>query len=1075
MFNKPIKILFPSHNYLLKRQIGALAFNVETLLVPKVKRLFSNINSFKILCSLIGILILQPAFTQPNADEFTGIQVSEEQPIFIIDSLSDLFSIPNSHLYLFEDTTNALSFVEINQKKFKPASTFPPAKKRTRTHIWWTKIQIHNQFEFEQSLWVHIPSAKATAYMLRDQESLQVLKTGSLVPNSERAIPFPHRFYNYVPIQLKANEKMTLFAKVSIPMRIFRYADIKELKRPLLAQNEFHQNRLYRNTVDGIFQTALLLLTLYCFIYFIYSRERFALYLIVYCMLSSIHFLNIDNYLYGWGITSEVPWVPDYLNIGIINLIIFVDLLFMRHYLNLKTRLPFWNRLFTFFIIASLVVFFVSMGVFYKVENFDFAYQNVNSNFQYAILLFRIAFIVRIVQVARFRYRMLALAMGVSIIFSSLAAVGHLLNIANPGELFQISVDVHVLIIVLALGYEAARNQKEKIAAVQEAMNKELMLKAQQNQVLIMEKDKEILEIRTKELQKMDQLKTHFFANVSHEFRTPLTLISGPLNSLLKSNDLSKKNRVILSQMKENASKLGKLINQILDLGKLNAEQMSLNPAPQVLYILIRRIISAFESHAEREGIQLNLTFSPHKELQIDVDKEKFETVLNNLLSNALKFTPSGGKISLEVNKQGELVQVSVADTGRGIPAEDLPRIFDRYFQTSRTNAPAEGGTGIGLAIGKEIARLFKGKLWAESEYGKGSRFVFEFPAKEVIGRLTDEDAKMLSASYYRGASTSELVSGSIYNSDIEKTNNSKGANGQPTTHHPQPTAPKEQTDNSEPRTQNPEPRTENRPTILIVEDSYDLRNYIRSILEKNYHILEAKNGAIAWQMLSGQQKDHHPQMIISDLMMPILDGYQLIEKIKNNDAIRHLPIIVLTARAELKDKITALRIGVDDYMTKPFEEEELLARIENLLRHSYLRKQYQSEILVERAKEKVHLEPIEVAEKSNQITKEDNAWLEKLETTILDNLGQFDFSIEQLAHELAASRWTLLRRIKQLTGLTATQYLQEVRLNHARNLLEKQQANSVKELSYKVGIKNVRYFSEQFKKRFGKLPSDYL
>ncbi len=564
---------------------------------------------------------------------------------------------------------------------------------------------------------------------------------------------------------------------------------------------------------------------------------------------------------------------------------------------------------------------------------------------------------------------------------------------------------------------------------------------------------------QNEELQKLDKVKSRFFANVSHELRTPITLILGPLNSLLKGGRLNQKDRTFADLGQKNAKNLLTLVNEILDLTKMESGKIELNEEPTEFYPMVQLLKDAFNGIADQKAIDYQLDYRANQNLQLLIDIKKVQKLINNLLSNAFKFTPPNGQIKLSVAENENHIQLSVQDSGRGIHPDDVPHVFDRFYQSSQPDAPKEGGTGIGLSLCMEFAKLMNGKLWVESILGKGSTFYFDFPKQKAIGTV---DGGRLT------------VDGQAF---IEEPNLVQEKH---TIHGEEIPSPDSYRDHLQPS------------TILLVEDNDNLREYIQLIIGEKHEVVAAENGKVAWEYLTvdggqwtvdGENRTDPPpstvhrlpDLIISDIMMPEMDGYQLLEKLKGSDQFRGIPVIMLTALAELKDKLKALRIGVDDYMTKPFEEEELLARLDNLLRHSYWRKQYRIENREEDGSLDKDSGNIETIEASNSITEEDSIWLEKLEATILDNLGRFDFSIEQLAHELAASRWTLYRRIKQLTGLTATQYLQEVRLNHARTLLEQQQPNSVKALSYNIGIKNVRYFSVQFKKRFGKLPSEYL
>ena len=427
------------------------------------------------------------------------------------------------------------------------------------------------------------------------------------------------------------------------------------------------------------------------------------------------------------------------------------------------------------------------------------------------------------------------------------------------------------------------------------------------------QKDKQTIENQAEELRQLDKVKSSFFANVSHELRTPLTLILGSISSVLKSQELSNRNFTLLKKAQQSGKDLLKLVGSILDLSKMESGKMELDEQPHLLFPLVRRIASTFEAHAQRKGIQFAFYYQAEKELQLELDKNKLETILNNLLSNAIKFTPANAKVRVQIEDFGNLIQIAVLDTGRGIHPNDLPHIFNRFYQSNQPNAPTEGGTGIGLALSQEFVKLMKGKIWAKSQLGKGSQFFVQIPRKEILGI------------------TQPIIDTTSIGKPITDDITQQAANDSKS----------------------------NRSTILVVEDNHSLREYIQLILKAEYNVIVAENGQVALEYLKARgttddenlienpipSRDillHSPSLIVSDIMMPIMDGYQFLEKVKNDDNYRHLPFIMLTARADIQDKLKALRIGVDDYLLKPFEEEELLVRIKNLL-NNYQRRAIQA------------------------------------------------------------------------------------------------------------------------------------
>ena len=565
-----------------------------------------------------------------------------------------------------------------------------------------------------------------------------------------------------------------------------------------------------------------------------------------------------------------------------------------------------------------------------------------------------------------------------------------------------------------------------------------------------LEAQNHIIVKQSEALRHLDVAKTRFFANVSHELRTPLTLMLAPLSTMIKSDTLDNKNFTLASLIRQNAQGLLKLVNEILDLNKLEAGKLELHKEPVVVYNLIRRLLANFESHAEQQNIRFTFNYEPDKYLQLSLDINKFEKIINNLMSNALKFTPTEGAISVTVKDLQNRLQIEVMDTGRGIHPDDMPHVFNRFYQSNQPDAATEGGTGIGLSLSMELARLFGGTLSVESTLGEGSTFVFELPKKEVLGSIQTQEAEKMLQKPILAEGTAEAVNLMA----IPRTNG----------------------DNT-------------KSTLLIVEDNQSLRDYLTLILEPHYQILKAENGQVALDILAKQNK---VDLILSDVMMPIMDGFQLLSNLKTSEVYCSIPVVMLTARAELQDKLKALRIGVDDYLIKPFEEEELLARIDNLLKNAQNRQAAQQESLammeikelnapdIRHPKSDIQNPTSDIQNPTSEIPSpplsiDDQKWLSELENVLRENISDYNLSTDRIADRLYISRSQFYRRVRLLTGLTPIEYLQEVRFNHARLLLEQRTVSSVKSAAAAVGMRQVQNFSQHFKERFGKLPSEYL
>jgi signal transduction histidine kinase/DNA-binding response OmpR family regulator/ligand-binding sensor domain-containing protein len=544
--------------------------------------------------------------------------------------------------------------------------------------------------------------------------------------------------------------------------------------------------------------------------------------------------------------------------------------------------------------------------------------------------------------------------------------------------------------------------------------NKELEAEVQRRTAKIKE-DQELIAQQAAELKQLDDLKSRFFANLSHELRTPLTLIIGPLSQLLQQTQSSHDHR--LAKMAHGQSqKLLRLVNDIMDLSKLESTALEVNPNPTPLLPFLKQVLSPFELYAEREGIRLNLEYRAPKDLAVNMDAQKIETILHNYLANATKYTTAGGLVQLKAALKGQQLRFEVKDTGRGIPAADLPRVFERYFQSS-VNTKAEGGTGLGLALSKELAKLLGAKVWAESQEGNGSSFFLELSGLPV------------------SSSFAPSATGAIHSLPTAA-----------------PTAPLQ------------EQKPQQQATVLIVEDHHDMQDYLQGLLQPHYHTLTAPNGQAALDLL--EQSGQLPDLILTDLMMPIMNGYTLMKKLKQQERYQSIPLVVLTAKASLQDRLTALRVGVDDYLGKPFVAEELLVRVHNLLQNAAIRKTAAVPALQTAAADDTE---------ARFNAPEQQAWLAKLEETVSKYLNDQQFSVDFLAEKLGLSRHTLNRRMKAKVGLTTTQYLQEFRLHHARKLLENGEANSVSAAAQACGISDTKYFSRLFKKRFGQPPSYYL
>ncbi|MFK7774195.1 MAG: ATP-binding protein [Saprospiraceae bacterium] len=549
-----------------------------------------------------------------------------------------------------------------------------------------------------------------------------------------------------------------------------------------------------------------------------------------------------------------------------------------------------------------------------------------------------------------------------------------------------------------------------------EARQKELEVIVSQRTAQI-EKDKSFIEQQAEELKELDKIKSKFFANISHELRTPLTLILGPLSYILDSPEEWNKTQVQqqLFVMQRNGKNLLQLIEEILDLSKIEANKLELQEDATPMVQFFEYLFFVFEPQFQTKTLSYDLQLDIHQDLQVLVDRRKLEKILNNFLSNAIKFTSTNGKIILKVSETDDLIKVQVADNGKGIHPNDLPHVFERFYQSKQVDQKLYGGTGIGLALVKELAHLMDGKVKAESTLGEGSRFYFEFPKKKVA--IAEVIALPINETIEDDPFIDSI--GSDFN-------------------------------------------------IMVVEDNPDMRDFIVQLLRKKYkQVLVAKNGAEGIALLKANKISI--DLIVSDIMMPEVDGLEMLKTIKSNPEWFRIPVVMLTALAAERDKLSALTIGVDDYLTKPFSVPELMIRVQNLLYNSHQRKQVQS------SEEEVTITSNSSKQQENQINEEDKKWIENLKSTIHNSLGETTLNVEELAASVFLSSRQMSRKVKSITGLTPARMVREVQLTKARKILEEHSSTSVNDLAFQCGFEHPTTFSKLFKKRFGKSPSEYM
>ena len=529
----------------------------------------------------------------------------------------------------------------------------------------------------------------------------------------------------------------------------------------------------------------------------------------------------------------------------------------------------------------------------------------------------------------------------------------------------------------------------------------------------------EVARAEAEQIREIDALKSRFFANISHEFRTPLTLIQGPLKQI--EADSQRDGTPLpdwlarhLKTIRRNTDRLLELVNQLLDLSKLDSGAMQLRIARGDVIQLVKVIAGSFDSMAERKRIHYHIHY-PEKNNWGYFDRDKLEKIVTNLLSNAFKYTPEGGIVAVRVDMDEKWLRLSVEDSGPGITKKELDQIFDRFY---RVEAVENIGSGIGLSLVKELIDLYRGQISVSSEPGLGSSF--------KISLAIDQDS-------FR---PTELV----LDSHIGKSQSSPVNRGFIA----------EEADTTPVKAAEPDS-----PLALVVEDNADLRQFIAGCIGDQYRLLEADSGMAGWQSATTNM----PDIIISDVMMPGMDGFQLTEKLKKDERTSHIPIILLTAKADQQHKLEGLKTGADDYLTKPFDAPELLIRLDNLIaQRRLLRKKFAGQIV---------LKPSEITAEST-----DERFLQKVMQSIEQHLGDEAFNVEKLADAVAMSRSQLHRKLQALLDKSPSDLLRQTRLFRAKDLLQ-QKSGVPSEVAYQVGFSSHTYFSKAFRDEFGISPSE--
>lgn len=530
----------------------------------------------------------------------------------------------------------------------------------------------------------------------------------------------------------------------------------------------------------------------------------------------------------------------------------------------------------------------------------------------------------------------------------------------------------------------------------------------------------ERLFFKNTKLKETDLLKSRFFANISHEFRTPLSLILGPIEDKLNASSLATADKEDLKMVKRNANRLLDLVNQLLDLSKLEAGKLELQLTEGNLDEFIRLQVASFDSLAESKQIRFSKNISNLGE-HVCFDADKLDKIISNILLNAFKFTMPGGSVVLGINTSpaSELL-LTVTDTSKGIPHEDQALVFSPFYQSKQTTDDGQIGTGLGLSLVSELVKLYGGQISLASQPDVGTTISVIIPADYKINESENKATTHPIPTHHHSRFDAEIT--------IEE-----------------------------------DPTEELHPdSILVVEDNPDLRNFIASGFKSQFTVFTAKDGAEGLSLAL----EHIPNLIISDVMMPTMDGIELTDKIKSDERTSHIPVVLLTAKADAESRMQGYKTGADDYLAKPFSTEELHVRVANLIEQ---RKKLAAKFREGLTKQTpLPEQPTTVHEPSL-----DEKFMKRAKEIVEENINASGFGVEKLADEMHLSRAQLFRKFKALIETSPIEFINDIRLNRAAEMIRNKE-DTLAQISYAVGYNEQSYFAKRFRKKFGVSPSEY-
>jgi len=907
-----------------------------------------------------------------------------EKTAMLLEKKDSIYTI-DTNIGYFVDESRLLEFNEVKNKNFQSFETI--SENYQATH--WFKFTIEVQKEIKNLTFFSMMSDNSDVY-IPHKDSYRHFSIGTLVKSKKTRNDIGESAYITIPIDSIDFSKPFYFNKKVITSWGRSYLQL--MPSIVLTDNLL--------AVDGIMQEGSLTktVTVYSGIFLL----SFMLFFINYLITKDVNFLNYSFYLLVVTLifAVRIPLVFNFSNQihpSLINHIRMLSqvtssglyLYFIIVFLNFKKHYPISYKL-SLALLKGIVIFGVLNTILLLINPF----------FRYRFLIFGVFIVIFTLLTlgifTRIIFRKTDLTTKIVMLGSFLLIIGNILSFVY-GD-FRFFLNTAVVEIILFSSIISYKNKLD----LEKNINNQMILAVEKKEKLA--------------LIELDTMKSNFFTNISHEFRTPITLISGPIQDQLKKEDISDEERKTFQMIHRNANRLNSLVNQLLDISKIELGKLKLKVSKNNLTPLIGALTDSFSYVAKQKDLNYLIYNSPPT-AQTWFDRDVLEKIVVNLISNAIKYTPNKGSVVFNSFVEEDQLFVEVKNTGPGLTKKNLTEVFERFYQIDESTQ----GVGIGLALVKELVNLHKGTISIESTPNEWTIFTVKLPISfshfEKKELVTIKKNKLLEEK-----TSLESVAEPIKNTEVK--NNAKSSEKQ---------------------------------ILLIVDDNPDVRTYVGNLFNENYTILFGANGKEGIDLAI----EHVPDLILSDVMMPVSTGIELCETLKLDERTSHIPIILLTAKVGDENEFLGIKTGADDYISKPFKPAFLQLKVTKLLEsRKALQKRYSQEVT---------LRPKDIA-----ITSIDEQFLERLQIVLDDKLVESSFSIEQFSQAVNMSRMQLHRKLKALTGLSASEFVRSQRLKLAAQLLEKSDVN-ISQIGYSVGFNDPAYFSKCFKELYHCTPTEYV